>query len=83
MECINANTPYICYYIGGLTLNRVPHCKECKYFKIHKPSFSGLAMGKKNNWYECIYETHYPYITYIESKYIKTSPPWCHKRIKE
>lgn len=59
-------------------MNRVPHCKECKYFKIHKPTY-----GKINNLYECTYNRQYPYINYIYSKDIKTSPAWCYKRVNK
>lgn len=59
---------------------KVPHCKECEYFKTIRDN---MKWWLKTNTYECSHkECRIEMIVnaQIPAKDIKTSPSWCPKR---
>ena len=63
-------------------MNKVPHCKECDYFKevIDNSKWWG-----KNKHYECkkrVIKDMFGLNINIQAKELKTSPKWCPKRNK-
>ena len=54
---------------------KVPHCRKCPFFVMHKPEGS-----KKAVYYKCRNILPYRDNKYISYQEAKTSPNWCYKR---